>query len=442
MGLSIAATFFSGISFLAYPSLIYQGGMGIMVGLISFPLAWIVLRFWFLPRYLNGDGKHPYDRIETRFGYPVRATAATMFVLLRVGWMGTLIYAPTVALMASGGLSPAWFWPIVLVIGLSCTFYATLGGIRGVIVTDALQFLVIIAGIALTIGYVLWSLPTPLGQAWEGLKSAGQLQWFNPSFDVTQPMTLWAVLIGFTTANLAVYMADQMSLQRYLAAGNVRSACRAFEINLIGVVIVLILLALVGLSISAWYRTVHDPALPVNPDDVFPYFVASQLPSGVAGLILAAILAATMSSMTSGINALAGTLTLDFQSHFRPDMTPARQLRFAKLTTLALGLAATGVAGLVGQLGTIFDIAQILLGVFLGPLLACIVFSLSTWSIRGSAVIIGMLGGCVAGWATALSATASLWVAPATFVGAVVIAVVANAILSFGQVQEVHQKAL
>jgi sodium-coupled monocarboxylate transporter 8/12 len=415
VGLSIAATFFSGISFLAYPSVVYQGELGILVGLVSFPIAWAILRFWFLPRYLSSGAKQPYDQIEERFGYPVRATAAGMFILLRVGWMGTLIYAPTVALMAAGRLGPGWFWPIVLIVGLSCTFYATVGGIRGVIATDAIQFLVIIVGILLTIGYVLLHLPAPLGQVWSNLGAAGRLKWFNPSFDLRQPMTLWAVLIGFTTANLAVYMADQMSLQRYLAAGTVRSARRAFEVNLIGVVIVIVMLAVVGLALSAWYAAVHDPALPTAPDNVFPYFIASQLPTGVVGLILAAILAATMSSMTSGINALAGTLTLDFRERLRPGTSSRDQMRFARAATLVLGIIATLMAGLVGHLGSIFDIAQILLGVFLGPLLACIVLSVSSLRVRGGAVIAGMVLGCVSGWVVAWSPAASLWVAPAAF---------------------------
>src|SRR5690606_817257 len=95
-----------------------------------------------------------------------RTVAAAMFVLLRVGWMAALIYAPTVAVLAAGNLDPrVWFWPLVLAIGISCTIYTTLGGIRGVIITDAIQFLVIAVGIGLTVGFVAVRLPVPLGEA-------------------------------------------------------------------------------------------------------------------------------------------------------------------------------------------------------------------------------------------------------------------------------------
>ncbi len=147
---------------------------------------------------------------------------------------------------------------------------------------------------------------------------------------------------------------------------------------MIGVIPVICLLAAVGLSLAMWYHYMPDPNLPKMVDKIFPYFIATQLPVGIAGLLLAAILAATVSSMTSGINALAATVTVDFRMRLGTKLTARQQLRFGKITSLIIGLLATLAAGIVSRLGTIFDITQILLGLFLGPLLVCSIVSVIT----------------------------------------------------------------
>lgn len=309
VGLSIAGTFFSGISFITYPSIVYSDGilMPVWGVLVSMPLAYLVLRFWFLPRYLAGGWRFPYDVLEARFGPATRTAAAGLYILMRIGWMAAMIYAPTIAIMTMGRLDDRWFWPIVLITGLSNTLYTVVSGIRGVIVTEAIQMLVIIAGVAATIGAAWWQLPVPFGEAFSGLREAGRLDLVNFSLDRTANLTVFTIVIGLTVGNLVSYIADQMSLQRYLATGDIRSASRSFLVNIAGVFIVIGLLTLVGLSLFVFYAHVNDRALPTGPDQVFPHFVATRLPVGVAGLLLAALLAAT--SIPSGINTVAAVLT-------------------------------------------------------------------------------------------------------------------------------------
>lgn len=444
VGLSIAATLFSGISFIAYPSVVYSVGLILLMNvmIIGMPVAWLVLRFWFLPRYLALGVKFPYDSIEMRFGVPTRTLAAALFVLMRVGWMAAMIFAPTLAVMAMGNLGQAWFWPLVLIVGLSCTVYTVFGGIRSVIVTDAIQFIVIAVGIAATIAYILVRLPIPLGQAWSELGQSGHLRWLDFSTDLTKPLTFWSVTIGVTVANLANYVGDQMSLQRYLASGGLKSANRSFLINVVGVMLVLVLLAGVGLALHVWYQHMPDPALPQKPDKVFPHFVATRLPVGLAGLLLAAILAATMSSMASGINALAATVTLDFRVRFGGPMVPAQQLRYAKISSLLVGLASTAVAGFVDRLGMLFLLIQVLLGVFAGPLLTCVMLSVARTRINGAAMFLGMIVGCTVGAVVAWTNLSELWVSPFGAVAALVTAWVASAVLPPRKPQPVPLEAI
>lgn len=413
VGLSVAATLFSGISFLAFPSIMYGGGIVVLLGtvLVSMPVAYFVLR-WFLNRYLQQGVRHPYDSIAQRFGEPTRTTASTMYVLMRIGWMAALIYAPTLAIMAATGLSKQWFWPCVLTIGLTSTMYTVFGGIRGVIITDAMQFVVIALGIALTIVFAWFHLPVSTSEMFRILKVSDRLDILPISLDPKMDLTLWTVVIGVTVANLANYIGDQMSLQRYLATGNTRSAMHAFTVNVVGVVVVLLLLAGVGLMLFTYYYFLPDPNLPQVGDQIFPYFIATQLPVGVSGLLLAAILAATMSSMTSGINALAATITLDLMPRLARPLPSGSQLKFARLCSFVVGLTSTLLAGVVHRLGSLYDLTQIILGTFAGPLLVVVLLSTTHRRISTRGMVVGLIGGCLAGWAVAISPIAALWTAP------------------------------
>ncbi len=430
VGLSIAATLFSGLSFIMLPSVIYGGGTVFVLSVASFPLAWVVLRYWFLPRYLSGPaGQQPYDIVERQFGGIVRSGAASMFLLLRVGWMAALIYAPTVALMGAWQLDDAWFWPLVLIIGLTSTIYTTMGGIRGVIFTDALQFVVIAIGIIYVVAYVLINMPGTSAQAVQSLVDDG----FFASFDLSlsgRTLTVWAVCAGAIVGNLGSYIGDQMSLQRYLASGDVKESSRAFAVNVVGVSVVFLLLVTVGMALRVWYLQVPDASLPTNADQVFPYFIATQLPVGVTGLLIAAILAATMSSMTSGINTIAAVITLDFRMRMGSlaKLDNQQQLRFSRAASLIVGVLATGFAGLVGGLGTVFDIAQTLLGAFTGPLFACLLLSTMRWRFSPMAMLSGMVLGSAAGWVVAWSPLVSLWVGPTSFATAVLWTVLGSCI--------------
>ncbi len=422
VGLSLAATLFSGISFLAYPSLIYSYGLSVLIGLSCFPVAYIVVVYWFLPKFLTNKIAHPYDIIENNLGPHARTISAVMYILLRVGWMAALVYAPTVAILAAGNLDDKWFWPVVLMIGLSSTLYTTFGGIRGLIITDAIQFVVIIVGVALTIIFILIKLPISLGQAMATISDMGYTK-VNFSLDPAAKITFWTITIGYLIGNLSNYIADQMSLQRYLATGNIKSTAKSFMFNLIGATCVLVLLAMVGISLAVWYKFVPDENMPKQVDKIFPYFVSANLPVGISGLLLAAILAATISSMTAGINALASSITYDFRSRFGKVMTPLAQLRFGRICSLIIGLASTFAAGLVSKIGTIFDITQTLLGLFLGPLFACVVLAVLAVPVRSIVMIIAILSGVATGATIVAVQWAPLWIASAAFAVTLILSV-------------------
>jgi len=411
VGLSMAATLFSGISFVIYTSTAYTDGARIAVAVLGLPVSWLVLRFWFLPRYLAGSGTHPYDIIERRLGREVRLCVSAMFILLRIGWMAVMLVAPTLVLMGAAGLGSEWFWPIVILTGATCTLYTAIGGIRSVIVTDAIQFLVMGVGILFIIGFILVKVGLPVGDMFDQLQQSGRLNLWDFSFDPKESFTFWGVFFGLTAANLGSYMGDLMMLQRYLAAESPRAAARAFAINMWGVILVIIALVTTGLLLWVWYNNHPDPNLPAKTDHVLAYFIAQELPAGVSGLLIACILAATMSSMTSGIIALSGTLTNDWVQRFGRVRTQVELIRFGRISSVVIGLVAILAAGAASKAGTLFQISQAVLGGFLGPMLACMTIVAAGWKFRPRAVLVGMALGTLTGWIIAFSPIAVVWVA-------------------------------
>jgi solute:Na+ symporter, SSS family len=410
VGLSMAATFFSGISFVVYTSTAYSDGIRILLGAAALPLSWLVLRYWFLPRYLADCGRHPYDILETRFGPAVRLTVSAMFMLLRIAWMAVMLIAPTLVLTGAANLGPDWFWPVILLTGVTCTLYTAIGGIRSVIITDAIQFIVMVLGVLLIIGFMLRDLNLPAGEVLQRLQDAGRLRTFDFSLDFTKAFTVWGLVFGIGLANLGNYLGDLMMLQRYMASDSPRGAARASAINIIGVILVISLLVICGLLLWLWYQQHPDPGLPAKADQVLAYFAARELPPGLAGLLIAAILASTMSSMTSGIIALAGTFTNDWVRRFGRARSEQELIGIGRWTSIIVGLLAILVAGFASELGTLFQISQAALGAFLGPMLGCMVLAVSGLRARPAAMLAGLALGTVTGWVLIASPIAVVWV--------------------------------
>lgn len=415
IGLSIAATLFSGISLVVYVSAAYTDGIKILLGLVSLLAAWLVLHWWFLPRYLAGGWRHPYEIIERRFGYRVRMFMSAQFLLLRLAWMGVLIYAPTLIILGSAGLDDRWFWPVVAILGVMSTLYTVVGGIRGVIVMDAVQFLITVGCMLLIMIFIMAKLGMAPREMAGELHAEGRLALFS-SGGAGSGLTFGSVLIGMLVTSFGSYLADQMSLQRYLASDTRKSAGRSFMVNIVGAFGIVGILVLVGLMLWLWYRHNPDPGLPTKADQILPYFIAKNLPAGLSGLLVAAIVAATIDSMTSGINAVSAALTNDWLVPLGRKRTSEELVRFGRIANLGIGVLATLSAGLAALLGPALDSSQILMGSFLGSMLACMLLAVSVAPARPVAVLLGMGGGLFAGWGVAASSLSVMWVAPTALV--------------------------
>lgn len=427
VGMSLAAAYFSSITFIAYPSTVYQNGPSILLTCMAYPVSWVILRFWFLPRYFAQGGKTPYQILSDRFGEPTRALASLIFVLLRISWMSTLLYVPTIILLAAAGLSRDYFWPLLLTIGLICTFSSTVGGLRGVMVMDALQFLLISVGLVCVIGILLAGLTRPEISGIFSAKSGLWVQPFRFDLNLTATYSFWTIFLGYSTNTLSCYMADQITLQRYLSLGDVRQASRSFGYNLIGSIAVCVLLATIGVLLRVWYQAHPDPALPTDADTVLPFFVIHQLPIGMIGLFFAALLSATMNCMTSGINSIAGCITNDFIAPYLPKAGPKTLLQFGRGASVLIGLLAIFGVVFIQNLGTVWEICNRITGIFLGPLLAImLVACLTKFRVSGWSIIMSTIGGCVVGILSIHARINSIWVPFFSFIGTLVLTYALN----------------
>lgn len=410
VGLSIAATFFSGISFVAIPSIAIADGTKVAIMLVSLVPVLIIVPRWFLPRYFACGGRTPYEIVALRLGPRVRAATSILYILLRIGWMASLIYAPTIVLLAMLGLGREWTWPLILVVGLSSTLYTVVAGLRGVIITDALQMLIILGSLMIAAGCALSQMPFEPSNWVQRIADEGKLTAPSWSLSLVERFTVWGVIVGVTISNLSTYMADQMSLQRYLSLGGPAAARRSFFYNMAGVFCVLVLLLGLGFLIVLW-RTYHPAAVwPQQSDRVFPAFVAAVLPPGFSGLMAAAILSATMSSITSGINTLAGAVTGDFVKPARPLATPRELLVTGRWLSVFIGLLATVGAGLASSAGTIFDVSQAILGVFAGPIFGVLLCAVIGRPVPQWRSLLGLCAGVVTGVAIVFTSVQTIWI--------------------------------
>ena len=422
VGLSVVATLFSAISYMALPSANQKYGIKIALGsLVVFLCIPIVTRV-FMPFYHRMQCYSAYEYLEKRFDVRVRCLASGLFILWRIVWMSTAIYAPSLALWAAtGGDIP--LIPTILLLGVFATLYTMLGGMKAVIWTDVVQFVVLFGGMVLAILFILREIPGGAGAIWGTAVGAGKTTLavevpgmaaaetlggrLHAYFFMTgEKCTLLAVLVAGFVGHIGFYTVDQATVQRYFAAKSLKDARRSFWVNAFANVSLHVGLAFLGLALFAYFRHTPHPAFVCGKgfkaDWGFPYFVATALPSGVAGLILAALCAATMSSVDSGINSCTTAFMVDFWrrlkfGHVSMDAIgdSAEQsrddLRVARILTLLLGLFVTVIACFVGRLGSIIEIAGKLVNGFCGPMFAIFLMGMFSRRARSLGVFYGAI---------------------------------------------------
>lgn len=391
VAVSVLAALFSGISYLGAPAEVYTHGFAFILFGLSFFIATPITNRVFLPVFHNRRFYTAYQFLEERFALPVRLLASALFILRVLLWLALATYAPALALEHVTGL-PLWF--TILCTGVVTTLYTTLGGMKAVIWTDVMQFVVLFGGQLIILVVALGHMPGGLGQVVELGRAAGKLD-LSLSVDPTIRITLWGLLLGGAAINLVQMATDQVSVQRYLTATDLREAQRSLWLKLWLLAPVFIVFYLTGLVLWAFYQVQGDPLAAgriTKADQILPYFVINELPAGLPGLLIAAIYAASMSTTSAGINALTTASLVDFHQRLWRGSTDAETVRLslARYFTLGYGVLVVALAFVVARLGSLLEASNKAIGLVGGPLLG--LFLLGIVVRRANTV------GAVAGW--------------------------------------------
>jgi len=343
-GISLLATLMSTVSYLAYPGEAIAHGTGFLWQALALPIVFMVVGYCLIPHIMSFPVSSAYELLETRLGSSIRTLAACLFLLLRLIWVAMILHTACTAMSVIVGISReglmVGLWLVTLI-------YTTQGGIRAVIWTDVAQFFILLGGAVFTVIYLM--IKGGVGPVWlvqEGWKSALQTPLFSFDPGVRTTAASWIISVGVWW--IAACGSDQVAMQRFFTNRDATVARRTLWVNLVAAIATITALAAIGLTLLHYYRANldHLPAeyhdLKANGDRIFPYFIAHAMPTGLGGLVVAALLSAAMSSLSGGFNSLTTVLTVDFFHRDAKEkahvLVGAAERRRAQITTLIIGV--------------------------------------------------------------------------------------------------------
>lgn len=342
VGFTLMATLISSNTLVAHPAIVYQKSMILVPGFMVMPFVLIVVAIYIVPFYRRVVGMSAYEYVGRRFGLGGRLYTSFGFLMSRTFGIGVALITTSIAVNVMTG----WDIRAVIVgIGLFTALYTMFGGITAVVYTDVVQgVFLMVGGVAILIRLLfapeLDGAFAVVGAAWDAGKfSLGSAELSVSSLYNPGDRTIWMFAVAMTIQWSRRYICDQAMVQRYLIAKNDKEAVRGTLIAALLSVPVLVSFNLIGAFLYGFYQE-SGATPPAIGDHVLPHFIVTYLPQGLVGLILAAILAASMSSISSDLNSIATVTTRDYFKRFMPDLGDRIQLVIGRLVVLMAGMAA------------------------------------------------------------------------------------------------------
>ena len=374
VGMSMFASLTSAVTYMGVPGIAYKENVSLLVMAFVSPIVAPILIFVFYPFYRALNVTTSYEYVLRRFGQPARFTVSTLFLLTRLGWLGTVLYAPALTLSVVTGIN---LTAAILLMGILATAYTALGGLSAVLWTDLIQFVILVAGAVWVAVSLCLSVPGGMPGIMEiATRTDHLIDWHFSMFE----MTGIAVGVSYFFSLMQDYGTDQVTVQRLMAVKTFRGMVRAVIFNACSDFFIVSLLLFVGLGLFAYYDSFPQQLTAgIAGDHVLPYYIIHVLPTGVSGLLITAIFAAAMSSMDSGINSMTTVVISDFVRPLRKQRRTERyDVMLARWLTLALGVLATGVAFYVSSIEQILKASSTFLSLFGGPILALFLLGMLT----------------------------------------------------------------
>jgi len=389
IALSIVAAETSTLTIISIPGLAYDTNLTFLQVVLGYLVGRVIISFVLLPHYFRGDLYTAYELIERRFGRRLRSLTAGLFLVTRAAAEGVRVYAVSIVVAIALGTGEIASIAIITVLTLIYTFE---GGLAAVIWTDVVQTVIYVGGTVVGLFTILHLVPGGWPAIHGIAASAGKLQVFDFSFDFWKPYTFWAGVVGGTFLTTASHGTDQLIVQRLLAARSQRQSVTALLSSGVAILFQFALFLMVGVMLFAYYRV--PSASLGKADRIYPTFIASQMPHGISGLLIAAILAAAMSNLSAALNSLSSTSIIDFYFRHKPQADERRRVQLSRWATLFWGLVLFGLAVLaLHKVGRVVEVGLQIASVAYGALLGVFLLGVLTRRANQNGAMFGMLCG-------------------------------------------------
>lgn len=407
IGLSIIAAETSALTIISVPAMAYGDNISFIQIIVGYVIARIILAVVMVPHYLKGEIYSPYQLLENSFGAPARKMAGGFFLISETLAAGVRVYVASIPIklmlgekVLAFGTGDAILGSILLFVILSL-IYTYIGGVKAVIWTDAVQFLLFLAGGIFTLFYIPTLMEGGLSATLARADAGWKLHWFNSQFSLAMPFNIWMGVIGGTFVVLSSHGAEQLIVQRVLACKTVADGRKALALSAVLIFPLFLIFLMVGAMLWAFYQThpmkiaipeiVAGSGIKAN-DYIYPIFMVTEVPHVLKGFLIVAILSAAMSSVSSALTSLASVSTMDFVKGMTKGRSEEFYLRFSKWSTVFWAGALILVAYLSREVAYVLNAAFSLRGLTSGALLGGLMLVLF-WRKGGSTpIIVGMIG--------------------------------------------------
>lgn len=406
---SIVATETSTVTFISVPAFAFAanangvgGNFTFLQIVFGYLIGRVIIVWLFIPLYFKGELFTVYQVLDQRFGGRVKRTAASLFLITRSIADGIRLFLTAIVLVALMNWAGQTWGDLaaILIVGVVTIAYTYLGGMAAVIWTDAIQLVIYLLGAVAAAMVLLGQIPG----GWNEVMTVGsefqKFTVFDFTFNLGRSYTFWAGVIGGAFLTTATHGTDQLMVQRYLSARNARQATAALLTSGVVIFAQFVLFLLIGTMLFVFYLKVAvlPTEVAAKADRVFPHFIVTQLPTGLVGLVVAAIFAAAMSTLSSSLNSLAATAVTDFyRPLFAPDKPDRHYLNASRLFTSLWGVVQIGVAMIaIAMQGRGVDAVLAVASFTNGPVLGLFFLSALTKRVGPKGALVGVVVGIAA----------------------------------------------
>ncbi|GAA4421156.1 sodium:solute symporter family transporter [Bremerella cremea] len=394
--LSIVATETSTVTFLSIPGVAFQpgGSFAFLQLALGYIVGRILVLIFILPIYFREETSTAYQVFQRTFGPSTQRMASLFFLIARTLGDGLRLYLAALALQQVTNMP---FEANVAILAIVTAFYALLGGVRSVVWNDCLQFAVYMAGAVVIMMLIVQQIPGGVSEYLQFAQETGRWKMFDWRwFPQDGSITIWSGLIGGATLSLATHGADQLIVQRYLCAANQRSAGWALFWSGPIVFVQFTIFLAIGVGLAYFYQQIDPDLATIAGDEALPKFIVQQLPIGITGIVLAAVFAAAMSTLSSSVNSSSSSLLDDWVTGLYPNLSDQRRLRLARGFTLLFTLlqAIVAVGAYRGQFAdSVVNQALAIAGFSAGLLLGLMLLAIMIPHVSSMAANLGLLIG-------------------------------------------------